>query len=239
MKLLFVCLGLLFVYQSAAACSCYTNPTPLVALQESAIVFEGTLLGFSDADTTDSVLSAHLEVSRSWKGVESTQIRVEDYGRYFPSIDHFSFTSCSVYWMIGKTYVVYAYDLPEGMPYFTHNCTRTRPVEYAQEDLAALGEGTPVAAEDAEPALSFTFGQNHPNPFRNRTQIPYTLTQPGHTTIKIYDVTGRLAKTVIDQQQSAGMYAAEVNLNGLPAGIYIYELRVGAETQRRTMVLLR
>ena len=42
--------------------------------------------------------------------------------------------------------------------------------------------------------------QNHPNPFNPSTTISYNIEESGHVSLKIYDVMGRLVKTLVDNQ---------------------------------------
>ncbi|ROL61962.1 T9SS C-terminal target domain-containing protein [Bacteroidetes/Chlorobi group bacterium ChocPot_Mid] len=72
---------------------------------------------------------------------------------------------------------------------------------------------------------------NYPNPFSYNTTIKYTLTGTGSTTLRIYDMIGRLRKTFELGVQSSG--AQEIVWDGkdeegidCPAGSYTYELTV-------------
>jgi hypothetical protein len=51
--------------------------------------------------------------------------------------------------------------------------------------------------------------QNYPNPFHQSTMIRYQLPRSNHTTIKIYDISGRLIKTLVDEKQIAGYYTIQ------------------------------
>jgi hypothetical protein len=75
---------------------------------------------------------------------------------------------------------------------------------------------------------------SRPNPFRPNTTIPFVLAEDGDVQIRIYDVTGRLVRTLLDQPFGAGQHAIEWNGsddNGrfLGAGTYYYELRVNGK----------
>ncbi len=47
-----------------------------------------------------------------------------------------------------------------------------------------------------------------PNPFYRLTQIPYTLEAEKRVIIEIYDITGRIVKTLVNQTQKRGRYTA-------------------------------
>jgi len=86
--------------------------------------------------------------------------------------------------------------------------------------------------------------QNHPNPFNPRTTIRYDLPQAGHVSLRIYDVTGQLLKTLVNTNQPAGVYQVEWNgrdehQQPVSSGIYFYTLRAGEHRQTRRMVVLQ
>jgi hypothetical protein len=93
-------------------------------------------------------------------------------------------------------------------------------------------------------ALKLELAQNHPNPFNPTTTIGYTVPTRAKVTVQIYDVTGRLVATLVDETRDAGRYAAEWNgrsASGDPvgSGVYFYRLNVGKESLTRKMVLLK
>jgi flagellar hook assembly protein FlgD len=86
--------------------------------------------------------------------------------------------------------------------------------------------------------------QNHPNPFNPQTTIHYTLATPGRVTLTVYDATGRLVRTLLDENQPAG--ARDVTWNGqddrghaVASGVYFYKMTAGKFTQTKRMVLLK
>jgi hypothetical protein len=86
--------------------------------------------------------------------------------------------------------------------------------------------------------------QNRPNPFNPSTEITYRLGADSRASLKIYDVTGRLIRTLVDQRQESGVYHAmwdgrdgEGRL--VSSGVYFYKLNAGNFTQTRRMVLLK
>ncbi|HKW14195.1 MAG TPA: FlgD immunoglobulin-like domain containing protein, partial [Candidatus Krumholzibacteria bacterium] len=92
--------------------------------------------------------------------------------------------------------------------------------------------------------LQSRIDQNHPNPFNPQTTIHYTLSTPGRVTMAVYDATGRLVRTLLDENQSAG--ARDVTWNGqddrgtpVASGVYFYKMTAGKFSQTRRMVLLK
>lgn len=98
--------------------------------------------------------------------------------------------------------------------------------------------------------VKFNLKQSYPNPFTDRTHIEYTI--PGklpssdklHASLKIYDISGRLVKTIIDKRLSPDYY--EVTWDGktgqgrsLPAGVYFYRFQIGREVSSKKLILIR
>ena len=83
-----------------------------------------------------------------------------------------------------------------------------------------------------------------PNPFRGTTQIRFDLPRPGKVSLRIFDVTGRLVRTLVDGEEPAGYRA--VQWNGLDesgkrasAGVYFYSLQAEDRTFQKKMIQLR
>ena len=128
-------------------------------------------------------------------------------------------------------------------------------VEKEFDDDYALTYGTGpkmsvgTAVVQSAPAIPTTFSlaQNHPNPFNPSTTISYNVEQSGYVDLKIYDVMGRLVRTLVDNQYiSAGHQDYSVVWNGLDnhgqkasAGLYIYRLQSGSMTMTNKMILMK
>lgn len=87
---------------------------------------------------------------------------------------------------------------------------------------------------------------NNPNPFNPTTTIRYELNESGNTgtTLKVYDISGRRIRTLVNEVQPAGTYHVTwngENDNGYPvaSGVYFYVLNSGSKNNTRKMVLLR
>lgn len=92
---------------------------------------------------------------------------------------------------------------------------------------------------DNSKANTFNVYQNYPNPFNSSTVINYNLTRDAKVTLKIYDISGRKIKTLVEQEQKPGQYKVVFNAEGLSSGIYIYKLNANGYEQNRKMILIR
>ncbi len=100
-------------------------------------------------------------------------------------------------------------------------------------EITSLDESPYVSISD------YQLQQNYPNPFNPETVITYRISGNVKTSLRIYDITGREVKTLVNQSQPAGEYLVTFNASGLASGIYIYRLRAGNFEQSRKMLLLR
>lgn len=89
-----------------------------------------------------------------------------------------------------------------------------------------------------------TLYQNRPNPFNPTTWIPYELRNAGEVRLDIFDVTGRLVRTLIDGPVTEGAHFAVWNGRDgqdapVTSGVYFYQLRTPAGVEARRMVLMK
>ena len=119
--------------------------------------------------------------------------------------------------------------------------THAGPLYPIQDNTLATGvpeEGPAV------PQFFNSLFQNRPNPFNPETVIPYSLASGGRVVIRIYDVAGRLVRTLVNAAQPAGSHVARWNGRGegsraLASGIYFYRIEYpdGAFSARKMTIL--
>lgn len=110
----------------AIACSCAPPPPPAQARDAADSVFSGTVLSVTPGKNG---LDVEIQVDRSWKKARCGTVVVQT-----PSDS----AMCGYGFEVGKSYLIYA-DMQKGK-LSTNLCSRTRTIEEAGEDLAALGE---------------------------------------------------------------------------------------------------
>ena len=113
----------------------------------------------------------------------------------------------------------------------------------------ALTDGTgyfalPLAAltGQALPAR-FALGPNYPNPFNPSTIIPYQLAASSQVRLEVFNLLGQRITTLVDGERPAGFHTATWHAvdgagRAVGAGVYIYRMRVGVESQTGRMVLI-
>ncbi len=98
---------------------------------------------------------------------------------------------------------------------------------------------TPIEGNKSSLPKMFTLSQNYPNPFNPSTIIEYSIPSNQFVTIKIYDILGRLVKTLVSEEKPAGNYRVKFNSSNFSNGVYFYKLTAGNFTSVRKMILLK
>ncbi len=86
---------------------------------------------------------------------------------------------------------------------------------------------------------TFTLYQNYPNPFRESTSIRFILEEASHIKLKIYDTSGRLVKTLTDEELPAGPHEEALNASDLASGVYFYQLISDRDVVVKKMTLIK
>ena len=134
-----------------------------------------------------------------------------------------------------------------------------RPLEYTgawaefrnkeTEDLMLHATvGIPTGVEEGpskrDNLSKFVLNRNLPNPFHQTTMISFSLSKKGMTSLEIFDLTGRLVRTLIEAEKEAGNYRVEWNGRDsrgreVPSGIYFYKLTSNEKSLIKKMILLK
>ncbi len=88
-----------------------------------------------------------------------------------------------------------------------------------------------------ETATETALGQNYPNPATYSTQIDFSLTKPAQAQLTVYDLTGKLIATLVNQNLGTGKYTVTFDASILPTGTYIYQLRTGEKVITKQMAI--
>lgn len=106
------------------------------------------------------------------------------------------------------------------------------------DDLSFSGTVTGIGQGNSQP-IQFALAQNFPNPFNPSTKISFDLSEPGITTLVVYDLLGRQVATLASGFLSAGTHSRILNAEHLPSGVYVYQLRSGSFQATKRLVVVR
>lgn len=102
-----------------------------------------------------------------------------------------------------------------------------------------------VGVETGNPSVTTAFESIGPNPTGGPTAVTFLLAEEGRTTVRIYDVRGRLVRTLEESLLPAGRYrrvwdARNEDRRSVSAGVYFVSLEVeGRTVAKNRLVLLR
>ncbi len=91
---------------------------------------------------------------------------------------------------------------------------------------------------------TFKLEQNYPNPFNPATTIKFTIPKETRVQIAVFDITGRLVKTLIDDALPAGEHLTVwdgTDHNGfkVSSGVYVYRMYADGFVTSRKMMLTK
>jgi hypothetical protein len=95
---------------------------------------------------------------------------------------------------------------------------------------------------------NYFLSQNYPNPFNPETTIEFGLPKAGFVEITIYDINGKLVRTLVSEQRSAGNHIVKWNAKNdlgsrLTCGVYFYRMKVSDSgngfQQTNRMILIK
>lgn len=87
--------------------------------------------------------------------------------------------------------------------------------------------------------VKFNLEQNCPNPFKGKTKIKYYVPYKTKVIIIVFNSYGFILEKMITNGHKAGVYEMEICLDGLPEGVYFYQLITDEYTETRSMELIK
>jgi len=188
--------------------------------QEGAIIpAEGYLLIWCDEDVNQGPLHANFKLSNSGEFlalVDSNGLSIIDSLTFGPQTSDISY---------GR--------LPDG----GENWSILTPTPGTSNQLVHIFKDHQIPGD-------FRLHQNFPNPFNPRTTIRYDLPEQVWVHLNIFDIRGRLIRTLVDASQSPGY--KQITWDGIKndgsiatTGIYVYSLDTESFRETQKLVLLK
>jgi hypothetical protein len=111
----------------------------------------------------------------------------------------------------------------EGTARFQISNSNEETVEYSIK-ASGLELVRPVEIEFVFSEGQLTLGNNYPNPYNNQTLIPFVVPESGPVRLDIYNTSGVLIRTLVNETFPTGYYEVPFNGAGLASGVYFYRL---------------
>jgi hypothetical protein len=119
-----------------------------------------------------------------------------------------------------------------------HNVTPGTTYYYKISDITTYGFET-LNPKVVSAATNYILAKNYPNPFNPETVIRFDLRTQAEVRLAVFDVNGRLVRTLVNGNLDAGAHQETFDGTGLAAGVYIYRLTVGNLSTSGKMLLVK
>ncbi len=132
----------------------------------------------------------------------------------------------------------------EGNEYVDRHASAGKILWYRLGAVTDDGEWMSQSVSILVPEAALALHQNKPNPFNPKTTISFTLPEREKVTLSVFDVEGRLVRTLVDDVVGEGYQeliwdGRDANGNPVGSGVYMYRLTTRDRTVTKKMVLLR
>ena len=90
----------------------------------------------------------------------------------------------------------------------------------------------------------YVLKQNFPNPFNPSTSIEFSIPSSENVNLSVYNLEGRLVKTLVNQNMRSGQHVVEWNGTNevgaqVASGMYVYQLKTNGRLLNRTMTFIK
>ena len=97
--------------------------------------------------------------------------------------------------------------------------------------------GNPAYIDGYKEEKNKKYFQNYPNPFNSVTNIFYRVAFSGFVTLKVYNITGELVETLINEVKQIGNYSVKFDASKLSTSIYFYRLQIDGRLLKTNKML--
>ena len=80
---------------------------------------------------------------------------------------------------------------------------------------------------------------SYPNPFSRSSEIRFTVAEPGHVELKVFDMWGREVTTLVSAYRTAGEFTVPFDAGDLASGTYMLRLESGDTVETMAIARMR
>jgi FtsP/CotA-like multicopper oxidase with cupredoxin domain len=99
--------------------------------------------------------------------------------------------------------------------------------------LKSAGTSTKAAVE----LTGYSLEQNYPNPVSDQTEIKFSIPETARVRITVFDQQGKQVRVILDTVAPAGPNTVILNTEGLPRGIYFYQMISGYFNESKKLII--
>ncbi len=101
------------------------------------------------------------------------------------------------------------------------------------------GTGTRIETDRPEMPAGYALSQNYPNPFNPSTTVVFEVPETVNVDVSVFDVAGRLIRTLSSGVVAAGTHSVTFEAQDLPSGMYIIVMQTPHGALTRKAMLLK
>ncbi len=116
--------------------------------------------------------------------------------------------------------------------------TVTKQNKFRYEALVTVSSATNITNQNEIPD-TYSLSQNYPNPFNPVTKINFAIPKQGLTTLKVYDLLGRVVQTLVNEEMQPAYYSVNFDASHYSSGVYFYKLESGSFSEVKRMIILK
>ncbi|MGD9379708.1 MAG: T9SS type A sorting domain-containing protein [candidate division WOR-3 bacterium] len=111
--------------------------------------------------------------------------------------------------------------------------------EYAMANVWCDAYNFTTGVDEYKTGNILDYARLAPNPVRDLARLSFTVTEPGMVNIVLYDATGKLVRSVLEETRPAGEYSVNIEKANLASGIYFVRIDTPAGVATKTMTIVR
>ena len=135
---------------------------------------------------------------------------------------------------------MYTYDTQSRLTDVTYQNGGSLHYTYdANGNILSVVTSRVAAAGEGSSAFRFALGPTTPNPGSGTRNVYFSLPSPGRVVLRVFDVSGRLAATLVDRDLERGRHDVRFFPDSWGAGVYFYRLESAGKVRSGRMVILR
>lgn len=112
--------------------------------------------------------------------------------------------------------------------------------EILDYQIRVTGLGSGVGEGTSNTPAEFALKGVYPNPFNPSTNVAFSLDRQASVEFAVYDISGRLVKSIASEDYQQGSHSVKIDLENLPSGIYLLSASAdGSKFGTQKLVLMK
>jgi serine protease AprX len=213
----------------------YTSTGSLNAITLKARVYDNGIIRYSRSDEAPRIYYRK-KVSGTWSSYSSANYTSVSLDTFYFQLPSSTSGTTSIEYYFAAQDIALPTALCTTLPAGGSGVTPPGSTAPTTRFTFTITDITPISSTVPDEYKLFN---NYPNPFNPSTSIKFNVRDTRLVTLKVYDITGKLVSTLVNQKLQAGEYKVEFSNKELASGIYIYRIEAGDFKDTKKMMLIK